>query len=504
MAMDRAITVAAIPSSSRCRPLRRPHQRGLYAVRAGAGRAGGHCRRRPQHPGRPRRTGLHRPHRLLRHRRLCRARCSRCTASTFGRALVVRRRARRRRSAPCWRLPAIRVSGPYLAMMTIAFAFIVQHTAIEWREVTGGQNGLMNIPQPALGGSLAGERGLAVIATLLAGLSLYFFHRLARSSWGMAMMAVRDFGGCRPRHRLPAASSSRPSPLRFPPRSPALPAALFAALFAFVAPDSFPFSQSILFLLAVIVGGAGWTLAPVVGAAVIVVLPELIAAFAEYRLLVFGALLLVVLWLAPEGVIGTLARRLRRIDRTTAQTRAILRCTLFSVPASSARPSPSSGLTIAFGGVRAASRRGADRRARPRHRPDRPQRRRQDHRAQHDRRLLRARRRQHPAGRASSWPARPRPTRGPCRHRPHLSDDAAVRLAQRARQRAAGSAARPLGNPFAAGRQPPSVARPRDCCAFVGYKGRARRARRRSPARRPSPGRDRPRARHPPQRAAAR
>src|SRR6185295_8042703 len=42
-------------------------------------------------------------------------------------------------------LPAIRVSGPYLAMMTIAFAFIVQHTAIEWREVTGGQNGLMNL-----------------------------------------------------------------------------------------------------------------------------------------------------------------------------------------------------------------------------------------------------------------------------------------------------------------------------------------------------------------------
>ena len=85
-----------------------------------------------------------------------------------------------------------RASGPYLAMMTIAFAFIVQHTAIEWREVTGGQNGLMNVPQPALGGGLVGERSLAVIATLLAALSLYFFHRLARSAWGMAMIAVRD------------------------------------------------------------------------------------------------------------------------------------------------------------------------------------------------------------------------------------------------------------------------------------------------------------------------
>ena len=57
-----------------------------------------------------------------------------------------------------------------------------------------------------------------------------------------------------------------------------------------------------------------------VGAVVIVVLPELIAALAEYRLLVFGALLLVVLWLAPEGVLGILAalRRLGRRDGASA------------------------------------------------------------------------------------------------------------------------------------------------------------------------------------------
>ena len=195
-------------------------------------------------------------------------------------------------------LPAIRVSGPYLAMMTIAFAFIVQHTAIEWRDVTGGQNGLMNLPQPVLASWLDGERSIGVSASLLAGLSLYFFHRLALSSWGMAMVAVRD--------SEIAARAIGFRPVIIKTIAFALSAALtgvagglFAALFAFVAPDSFPFSQSILFLLAVIVGGAGWTLAPVVGAAAIVVLPELIAALAEYRLLVFGALLLMVLWLAP-------------------------------------------------------------------------------------------------------------------------------------------------------------------------------------------------------------
>jgi ABC-type branched-subunit amino acid transport system ATPase component/ABC-type branched-subunit amino acid transport system permease subunit len=250
-------------------------------------------------------------------------------------------------------LPAIRVSGPYLAMMTIAFAFIVQHTAIEWREVTGGQNGLMNVPQPALGGGLVGERSLAVIATGLATLSLYCFDRLARSAWGMAMIAVRD--------SEIAARAIGFQPLIIKTLAFALSAALtgvaggvFAALFAFVAPDSFPFSQSILFLLAVIVGGAGWTLAPVVGAAVIVVLPELIASFAEYRLLAFGALLLLVLWLAPEGVIGLLSRVFLRIERATPQRRN------FSLPAFLAAPRQRQalaidGLSIAFGGVRAAS-----------------------------------------------------------------------------------------------------------------------------------------------------
>src|SRR5918997_1703388 len=81
---------------------------------------------------------------------------------------------------------------------------------------------------------------------------------------------------------------------------------IVAPLLMFVAPDSFPFSQSILFLLAVIVGGAGWVLGPAVGAVISVVLPELLAGLAEYRLLFFGGLLLLVLWIAPTGVIGTL------------------------------------------------------------------------------------------------------------------------------------------------------------------------------------------------------
>jgi ABC-type branched-subunit amino acid transport system permease subunit len=214
-------------------------------------------------------------------------------------------------------LPALRVTGPYLAMVTIAFAFIVQHGTIEWRTLTGGANGLMGIAPPSIGALIFSEREMAMLAVTLAGASLYAFHRLARSGWGMAMVAVRD--------AEPAARSIGLNPVIVKTAAFALSAVftglaggIFAPLLMFVAPDSFPFSQSILFLFAVIVGGAGWTFGPVLGALVSVVLPELLSSLAEYRLLFFGASLLVILWVAPAGVLGLIARLWRRKDNRPA------------------------------------------------------------------------------------------------------------------------------------------------------------------------------------------
>src|SRR5258706_7039830 len=91
-----------------------------------------------------------------------------------------------------------------------------------------------------------------------------------------------------------------------------LAGALFAPLAGFVTPSTFAFLQSILFVLAVIVGGAGTLAGPLVGAAIVVLLPEVLAGLAEYRLLFFGALMLAVLWLAPEGIVGEVQKWVRR------------------------------------------------------------------------------------------------------------------------------------------------------------------------------------------------
>jgi branched-chain amino acid transport system ATP-binding protein len=249
-------------------------------------------------------------------------------------------------------LPALRVTGPYLAMVTIAFAFIVQHLSIEWRGLTGGSNGLMGFAPPSIGGVSFTEREMALLAIAIAGASMIFFHRLAVSAWGRAMVAVRD--------AEVAARSIGLNPVNVKAAAFMLSAAfagisggIFASLLAFVAPDSFPFSQSILFLFACVVGGAGWVLGPAVGAAITVVLPELLSNLAEYRLLFFGVLLLIVLWLAPEGILGTLARLFRRLDPRVADAGN------FDIAGFLAgrnrTPLKIDDIGISFGGIKAAS-----------------------------------------------------------------------------------------------------------------------------------------------------
>jgi branched-chain amino acid transport system ATP-binding protein len=89
-------------------------------------------------------------------------------------------------------LPALRVRGPYLAMVTIAFGLIVEHGIVELRTLTGGQNGIMGIAGPSLGGLATGERAAALLAVLLAGALLAGYALLARGTWGAALRAVRD------------------------------------------------------------------------------------------------------------------------------------------------------------------------------------------------------------------------------------------------------------------------------------------------------------------------
>ena len=89
-------------------------------------------------------------------------------------------------------VPALRVRGPYLAMVTIAFGFIVEQGAAELGWLTGGWNGLIGIPPPSLAGRKFAEREIAVLVLLLTALAFWLYARLEAGPWGKAMRAVRD------------------------------------------------------------------------------------------------------------------------------------------------------------------------------------------------------------------------------------------------------------------------------------------------------------------------
>jgi branched-chain amino acid transport system ATP-binding protein len=252
-------------------------------------------------------------------------------------------------------LPALRVKGPYLAMITIAFSFVVEHGIVEMRELTGGQNGIMGIGSPDLGAFLQGERGVALLALATAALAWLAFSLLSRGTWGAAMRAVRD--------SETAAQSVGLNPLAIKVAAFALSAAcagaaggLFAPLSGFVTPHTFGFVQSILFVLVVMLGGAGTVGGPVMGAIIVGLLPELLSSMEEYRLLVFGILLLLVLWAAPKGLSGllqSLLRGLRRPRRTRpAQTTG---STAYALPQRERQAVSAHGLSMQFGGLRAVS-----------------------------------------------------------------------------------------------------------------------------------------------------
>lgn len=202
-------------------------------------------------------------------------------------------------------LPALRVKGPYLAMVTIAFGLIAEQTLVEAEGLTGGQSGILQIAPLSIAGVTLGDRGMAIAAILIAAVVMAAYHILATNGWGRAMQAVRD--------SETAAASIGINPVRtrivafmLSAGCCALAGGLSAPLNSFVTPQSFNLSFSILLVLVVVIGGTGARPGPLLGAVVIGLLPEILASFEAYRVLAYGVLVLLVLWLAPGGIAGLL------------------------------------------------------------------------------------------------------------------------------------------------------------------------------------------------------
>jgi ABC-type branched-subunit amino acid transport system ATPase component/ABC-type branched-subunit amino acid transport system permease subunit len=209
---------------------------------------------------------------------------------------------------------ALRVTGPYLAMVTIAFGIIVEGVLVEWVSVTNGPGGIFKIPKPTL------QTSYWLIAAV-AGLALIFVANLRRSGWGRAFLAVKGSDIAAESLGL---SSYYVRIVAFTVSAAFAGAAggLFAHLNGYISPDSFSLQTSILFVLALLFGGEGRVAGPVVGSLVLTLLPEFLTTLVDYRLILYGGLLMLSIYWLPAGVVGALARpRDDRTDRNSDRDR---------------------------------------------------------------------------------------------------------------------------------------------------------------------------------------
>lgn len=208
-------------------------------------------------------------------------------------------------------LPAWRFRGDYFVMMSLAVQVAVYATIYNWTGLTNGPFGLTEIPRPNVFGSVFATASdvfalYGVIAALFAGLLTV----LTMSPWGRSLQAMRD-------DELAARSlgietrTLKVQAFLIAAAMVGVAGGMFAAYLRYIDPTSFSLDSSILMLSMVIVGGTGNIRGPLIGAAVLVGLPELLrlvaipdAVAANVRLLAYGLLLVLMMHWRPQGLAG--------------------------------------------------------------------------------------------------------------------------------------------------------------------------------------------------------
>ncbi len=208
-------------------------------------------------------------------------------------------------------LPVLRMRGDYLAIVTLGFGEIIRIMALSdlLKPYIGGAQGVLQIPKPTVGGiQLVQPEYLYFV--VLAGVLLAWFvsWRLGESRLGRQWMAVREDEDVAEAMGIELVKTKLLA-FAIGASFSGLSGAIFASKLTSIFPHSFSLLVSINVLCLIIVGGMGSLPGVVVGALILVGLPELLREFAEYRLLMYGALLIVMMLARPEGFWPSAVRR---------------------------------------------------------------------------------------------------------------------------------------------------------------------------------------------------
>ncbi len=222
--------------------------------------------------------------------------------------------------------PILRLRGDYLAIVTLGFGEIIRVILVNWTEFSGGPNGISSIPRPSFfgleftrsapegGHSFASFFGLEFSAMhrliflyylilVLALLTHVFVSRLRRLPVGRAWEALReDEIACKAMGMN--TTNIKLSAFAIGAMLGGFAGVFFAARQGFISPESFTFTESAIILAIVVLGGMGSQMGVVLAATLLVLIPEFGRNFAEYRMLLFGAAMVLIMVWKPGGLLS--------------------------------------------------------------------------------------------------------------------------------------------------------------------------------------------------------
>ena len=207
--------------------------------------------------------------------------------------------------------PVLRLRGDYLAIVTLGFGEIIRLVLENWNAFSFGPSGIANIPKPGLFGlDLNLQQSTTFIYFLMIGLALttiFVVRRLQDSRIGRAWIALREdevacqaMGIDKTRTKLSAFALGA--------TWAGMGGVVFAAKTTFINPTSFTIWESIIILCVVVLGGMGSILGVIVGALILILLPEYLRTFSEFRMLIFGVILVMMMVFRPGGIISDVRR----------------------------------------------------------------------------------------------------------------------------------------------------------------------------------------------------
>jgi branched-chain amino acid transport system permease protein len=208
----------------------------------------------------------------------------------------------------------VRVSGVPFLMLTLAFSQLVYSLAVSWRGVTGGHDGLRSAARPAfLGLSLSNPVTMYYVALVAFLVVFLMLRRLIGSPLGQVFAGIRENEA---RMRSIGYSTHAYKTLAFTIGGAVagLSGAIYAFYNGFVSVDAFHWTLSGDVVIMVILGGVGTLVGPVVGAAVFLLMKNLVSSYTEHWLLIIGTVFVVSVMYFPKGIYGTLAEFAQRRD----------------------------------------------------------------------------------------------------------------------------------------------------------------------------------------------